>query len=140
MSGMGEKTRTVVTGVGEKISGSDESSSKEGSMMDSVSEKVSGISEKLTVSVKSVPESTSKSSEDMSRKIDVFLDDKSEQLIKDWELATQKDISDIEAKYKNVSSNLGELENQFDNFRGDTNKKLKNIEERLEKLENPDWI
>jgi len=140
MSGMGEKTRTVVTGVGEKISGSDESSSKEGSMMDSVSEKVSGISEKLKVSVKSVPESTSKSSEDMSRKIDVFLDDKSEQLIKDWELATQKDISDIEAKYKNVSSNLGELENQFDNFRGDTNKKLKNIEERLEKLENPDWI
>jgi len=138
MSGMGEKTRTVVTGVGEKISGSDESSSKEGSMMDSVSEKVSGISEKLKVSVKSVPESTSKSSEDMSRKIDVFLDDKSEQLIKDWELATQKDISDIEAKYKNVSSNLGELENQFDNFRGDTNKKLKNIEERLEKLENPD--
>jgi len=140
MSGMGEKTRTVVTGVGEKISGSDESGSKEGSMMDSVSEKVSGISEKLKVSVKSVPESTSKSSEDMSRKIDVFLDDKSEQLIKDWELATQKDISDIEAKYKNVSSNLGELENQFDNFRGDTNKKLKNIEERLEKLENPDWI
>jgi len=138
MSGMGEKTRTVVTGVGEKISGSDESGSKEGSMMDSVSEKVSGISEKLKVSVKSVPESTSKSSEDMSRKIDVFLDDKSEQLIKDWELATQKDISDIEAKYKNVSSNLGELENQFDNFRGDTNKKLKNIEERLEKLENPD--
>jgi hypothetical protein len=138
MSGMGEKTRTVVTGVGEKISGSDESGSKEGSMMDSVSEKVSGISEKLKVSVKSVPESTSKSSEDMSRKIDVFLDDKSEQLIKDWELATQKDISDIEAKYKNVSSNLGELESQFDNFRGDTNKKLKNIEERLEKLENPD--
>jgi hypothetical protein len=138
MSGMGEKTRTVVTGVGEKISGSDENGSKEGSMIDSVSERVSGIGEKLKVSVKSVPESTSKSSEDMSKKIDVFLDDKSEQLIKDWELATQKDISEIEAKYNTVSSNLGELESQFDNFRGDTNKKLKNIEERLEKLENPE--
>jgi hypothetical protein len=135
MSGMGEKTRTVITGVDEKVS--DENSS-EGSMMDSVSEKVSGIGEKLKGSVKGVPESTSKSSEDMSRKIDAFLDDKSEQLIKDWELATQKDITEIEKKYKNVAGNLGELETQFNDFRGDTNKKLKDIEKRLEKLENPE--
>jgi len=135
MSGMGEKTRTVVTGVDEKVS---DGTSSEGSMMDSVSEKVSGIGEKLKGSVKSVPESTSKSSEDMSRKIDAFLDDKSEQLIKDWELATQKDITEIEKKYKTVASNLGELETNFNDFRGDTNKKLKEIEERLEKLENPE--
>ena len=132
---MGEKTRTVVTGVDEKVS---DGTSSEGSMMDSVSEKVSGIGEKLKGSVKSVPESTSKSSEDMSRKIDAFLDDKSEQLIKDWELATQKDITEIEKKYKTVASNLGELETNFNDFRGDTNKKLKEIEERLEKLENPE--
>ena len=135
MSGMGEKTRTVVTGVDEKVS---DGTSSEGSMMDSVSERVSGIGEKLKGSVKSVPESTSKSSEDMSRKIDAFLDDKSEQLIKDWELATQKDITEIKKKYKTVASNLGELETNFNDFRGDTNKKLKNIEERLEKLENPE--
>jgi hypothetical protein len=138
MSGMGEKTRTVVTGLGEKVTGSDDKESNDGSMMDSVSEKVSGFGEKIKGSVKSVPESTSKSSDDLSRKIDVFLDNKSEQLIKDWELATQKDISNIEQKYATVSNNLGELEDKFDDFRGDTNKKLKDIEARLKKLENPE--
>jgi hypothetical protein len=137
MSGMGEKARTVVTGVSEKVSGTGESGSSEGSMMDSVSEKVSGVSEKIKGTVKSVPTSTSKSTDEMSRKIDIFLNDKSEQLIKDWELATQKDVSEIEKKYTRVSSDLGDLDNRFNEFRGHTNEKLKKIEERLDKLENP---
>ena len=83
MSGMGEKARTIVTGVSEKVSGTSENESSEGSMMDSVSEKVSGVSEKIKGTVKSVPTSTSKSTDEMSRKIDIFLNDKSYQLIKD---------------------------------------------------------
>ena len=101
-SGMGEKVRSTFYGAGEKITGS------------SVSEKVSGVSDKLKGSVK---EATSTDS--LSNKIDLFLDDKSDQLIKDWELATKDDILDIENEH-----------------RGSTNKKLKKIEERLDKLEN----
>jgi hypothetical protein len=135
MSGMGEKARTVITGVTEKVSGTGEKVS-DGSMMDSVTEKVSGVSEKIKGTVKSVPESTSKSTDDLSMKIDNFLNEKSEQLIKDWELATQKDVSDIEKRYTTVSKELGELDSRFNEYRGDTNKKLKIIEERLDKLEN----
>ncbi len=138
MSGMGEKARTVVTGVSEKVSASGEKVSSEGSMMDSVSEKMSGVSEKIKGTVKNVPTTTSKSTDDMSRKIDVFLHDKSDQLIKDWELATQKDISDIEKRYNTVSRDLDSLDSRFNEFRGTTNKKLKKIEERLHKLENPE--
>jgi hypothetical protein len=137
MSGMGEKARTVVTGVSEKVSASGEKVSSEGSMMDSVSEKMSGVSEKIKGTVKNVPTTTSKSTDDMSRKIDVFLHDKSDQLIKDWELATQKDVSDIEKRYNMVSRDLDSLDTRFNEFRGTTNKKLKKIEERLDKLENP---
>jgi len=131
MSGMGEKARTVVTGVDEKVS-------NEGSMMDSVSEKVTGVSEKIKGTVKGVPKSTSKSTEDLSKKIDVFLNRKSDQLIKDWELATKNDIIDFEKRYAKVSQDLSELDEKFNEYRGSTNKRIKKIEERLNKLENID--
>jgi len=137
MSGMGEKARTVVSGVGEKVSGSSENDS-EGSMMDSISEKVSGVGEKIKGTAKSVPKSTSKSTDSLSKKIDIFLNDKSDQLIKDWELATKDDIVDIEKRYNKVSRDLDTLDNRFNEYRGSTNKKLKKIEARLDKLESPE--
>ena len=135
MSGMGEKARTAFAGIGEKVSGTNENVSSEGSMMDSVSEKVSGVSEKIKGTAKNIPKSTSKTTDDMSKKIDIFLNDKSDQLIKDWELATKEDIQDIEKRYTKVSRDLDTLDSRFNEYRGSTNKKLKKIEIRLEKLE-----
>ena len=127
MSGMGEKARSAVSGAGEKVT-------IEGSMIDGVSEKMSGMSEKIKGTVKGVPKTT----DSLSNKIDLFLNDKSDQLIKDWELATKDDIVDLEDRYGKVSRDLGELDGRFNEYRGFTNKKLKKIEERLEKLETPD--
>jgi hypothetical protein len=118
-SGMGVKVRSTVSGAGEKITGSN------------VSEKVSGVSEKLKVSVKGAT-----STDSLSNKIDLFLEDKSDQLIKDWELATKDDITTIEKRYIKVTRDLDTLDSRFNEFRGSTNKKLKKIEERLDKLEN----
>ena len=118
-SGMGVKVRSTVSGAGEKITGSN------------VSEKVSGVSEKLKVSVKGAT-----STDSLSNKIDLFLEDKSDQLIKDWELATKDDITTIEKRYSKVTRDLDTLDSRFNEFRGSTNKKLKKIEERLDKLEN----
>lgn len=72
-SGMGEKVRSTFSGAGEKITGS------------GVSEKVTGVSDKLKGSVKGAT-----STDSLSNKIDLFLNDKSDQLIKDWELATDR--------------------------------------------------
>jgi len=127
MSGMGEKARSAVSGAGEKVT-------IEGSMIDGVSGKMSGMSEKIKGTVKGVPKTT----DSLSNKIDLFLNDKSDQLIKDWELATKDDIVDLENRYGKVSRDLGELDGRFNEYRGFTNKKLKKIEERLEKLETPD--
>ena len=92
------------------------------------------MSEKIKGTVKGVPKTT----DSLSNKIDLFLNDKSDQLIKDWELATKDDIVDLENRYGKVSRDLGELDGRFNEYRGFTNKKLKKIEERLEKLETPD--
>ena len=132
MSGMGEKARTVVSGVGDKVSSSDE-----GSVVDSVGEKVSGLGEKIKGTVKSVPKSASKSTDDLSLRIDDYLDEKSSQLIVDWELATNNDIENIEKKYSKVAQDLSTLDTNFSEYRDETNDRIKKIEERLQKLEKP---
>ena len=70
-------------------------------------------------------------------KIDDYLDEKSNQLIVDWELATNSDIENIEKKYTRVSQDLSTLDSNFSEYRDETNEKIKKIEERLEKLEKP---
>lgn len=117
-TGMGNRVRSTVSGASEKISGV------------GVSERVSGVSEKLKGSV-----NVSTNTDTLSNKIDIFLDEKSDQLIKDWELATKDDIINIEKKYDRVSTDMSQLEGEFNEYRGSTNKKLKEIEERLDKLE-----
>ena len=119
-SGIGDKVRITISGA------------TESSMMNNVGEKVSGVGEKLKDTVKGVPKST----DTLSNKIDMFLNDKSDQLIKDWELATKEDIIDIEKRYSKISRDMGELDSRFNEYKGFTNKKLKKIEDRLDRLEN----
>lgn len=127
MKGMGEKARSAVSGASEKVT-------IDGSMIDGMSEKMAGMGEKIKGTVKGVPKSTDL----LSSKIELFLDDKSDQLIKDWELATKNDVMDLEKRYSKVSRDLGELDGRFKEYRGFTNTKLKKIEERLDKLESPE--
>lgn len=123
MSGMGEKLN--VSGVSEKVSGIGEKINVSG-----VSESVSGMGEKIKGKV-----SGSVSTDDLSNRIDEFLNEQSDQLIKDWELATKTDVNHLEKKYSKVSKDIDELDHRFEDYKGSTNKKLEKIEERLEKLE-----
>jgi hypothetical protein len=126
-AGMSEKARSAVSNASEKVT-------IDGSMIDGVSEKMAGMGEKIKGTVKGVPKSTDL----LSSKIELFLDDKSDQLIKDWELATKNDVIDLEKRYGKVSRDLGELDGRFKEYRGYTNKKIDKIEERLDKLESPE--
>ena len=76
-----------------------------------VSESVSGMGEKIKDKV-----TGSDSTDDLSKRIDEFLNEKSDQLIKDWELATKNDISDLEKVYKCF--------NGLNKYKGQTNEKL----------------
>ncbi|MGZ4856922.1 MAG: hypothetical protein ACXVZU_00990 [Methanobacteriaceae archaeon] len=139
MSEMGEKIN--VSGVSEKVSGVGEKINVSG-----VSEKVSGVGEKINVS--GVSEKMSgmgdrirgisvPSTDTLSSRIDLFLNEQSDRLIEDWDLATKKDLSDLEKRFNVVSLNFDTLEKRFNEYRGATNTKLESIEKRLEKLETP---
>ena len=121
-----KKTGTKATSTGDKIT--------EGGSMAGMSEKMAGMSEMIKGKVKEVPISTDL----LSNRIEIFLNEQSDQLIKDWELATKKDLSKLEKRFDQVSINVDELEKRFNEYRGYTNKKLDHIEERLSKLENPE--
>jgi hypothetical protein len=120
----GDNIKAQASNFGEKVSGDSLS-------MSGVSEKFTGMSEKLKGKVKEVPISTDL----LSDRIETFLDEQSEQLIKDWDLATKKDVSQLEKRYESVSIDLEALEKRFSEYRSFTNKKLDSIEDRLDKLE-----
>ena len=78
-----------------------------------------------------------------SHKIDSFLEEKSDELIKDWSLATVNDLKDLESKFSKTTSSVDTLEKSFKEFREDskefkiaTEKKLKDLDERIEALDN----
>jgi len=103
---------------------------EEGGRM-SVSEKVSDVSDRIIHKVREAPIST----DIISSKIDAFLEEKSDELIKDWELATKDDIKALQSRLDIVSRNMSELEQRFNEYRGYTNKKLESIDKRLKSLE-----
>jgi hypothetical protein len=113
MSAMGEKT----AGVGEKMSG--------------MGEKMSGMGDKIMGKVKEVPIST----DILSNRIDAFLDEKSDELIKDWDLATKTDVNGLEKRMGAVTRNIDELEHRFNEYRSYTNKRMDSLDKRIKNLE-----
>ncbi|MCK9152545.1 hypothetical protein [Methanobacterium alcaliphilum] len=125
------KFKTQVYGLGDKVSGGQENMSEMGERVSGVGEKVSGMGDKIMGKVKDVPISTDL----LSNKIDIFLNEKSDELIKDWSLATKNDINDLEKRMSVVTRNIDELEHRFNEYRGFTNKKLESLDKRIKKLE-----
>jgi hypothetical protein len=140
-SNLGEKVSGGASNLGEKVSGEDSMSGiSEKINVSGVSEKVSGVGESVSGMGGKIKDKVtgSISTDDLSNSIDQFMNEKSDQLIKDWELATKKDLGELEKRYNKTSRDLGALDKRFDEYRGSTNKKLKKIEERLDQLETPE--
>lgn len=78
-----------------------------------------------------------------SSKLDAFLDEKSEELIKDWSLATTNDLDELESKFTKTTKSVDDLEKSFNEFKKSshefqvsTEKKLNDLDKRIEELEN----
>jgi hypothetical protein len=83
------------------------------------------------------------STDAFSSKIDAFLDEKSDQLIKDWSLATTQDLEELESKFGETTNNVDNFEKSFDEFKKsseefqkNTEEKLNDLDKRIESLEN----
>jgi hypothetical protein len=83
------------------------------------------------------------STDAFANKIDTFLDQKSDQLIKDWSLATTNDLEELESKFSKTTSDVDALEKNFNEFKKSsaefqkaTEEKLDDLDKRIESLEN----
>ena len=82
------------------------------------------------------------STDAFSNKLDAFLDEKSDELIKDWSLATTNDLDELEAKFKQTASSVDALDKDYQEFKKSsqefqqaTEEKLNDIDKRIEALE-----
>ena len=83
------------------------------------------------------------STDAFSHKIDAFLDAKSDELIKDWSLATTNDLEDLQTKFAETTNNVDNLEKNFEEFKKSseefqkvTEERLGDLDKRIESLEN----
>jgi methyl-accepting chemotaxis protein len=86
---------------------------------------------------------SSLSNEAFSNKIDAFFDEKSDQLIKDWSLATTNDLEELESKFSETTANVDNLDKSFKEFKESseefqklTEERLDDLDKRMESLEN----
>lgn len=77
-----------------------------------------------------------------SKKIDAFLDEKSDELIKEWSLATTDDLESLESKFMETFNSVDALEKDYlefkkssEEFQRITEDKLVDIDKRIEALE-----
>ena len=77
-----------------------------------------------------------------SNKLDAFLDEKSDELIKDWSLATTGDLEKLETKFLETTESVDALDKDYQEFKKSsmefqktTEDKLNDIDKRIEALE-----
>ena len=77
-----------------------------------------------------------------SNKIDTFLDEKSDELIKNWSLATTNDLEELQTKFSETTANVDRLDKSFEEFKKSseefqkvTEEKLNDLDKRIESLE-----
>ncbi|MBE6487774.1 MAG: hypothetical protein E7Z86_03590 [Methanosphaera stadtmanae] len=100
-----------------------------------ISDKVSDVSGKIKDRVQDEDEEDHVSRTDMiSKKISQFIDEQSEQVIEDWDLATNKDIDAVMEKYNQIESDLNDYKESNNERVSSLEERVNQIDEELEKL------
>ena len=109
---------------------------------DGLNKEKESMSKRIKVKLSDI-DMSSLNTDAFSNKIDAFLDAKSEELIKDWSLATTDDLEDLQAKFSQTTTNVDNLEKDFNEFKKSseefqksTEEKLNDLDKRIESLEN----
>lgn len=100
-------------------------------------EKVSTV-DKLKISIKDIDMAAALNTDAFSKRLDAFLDEKSEELIENWSLATTNDLSSLEERCELACNNIDDLEKRFSEYANVTDSKLEDLDNRLKSLENED--
>ena len=96
------------------------------------------MGDKIKYTFKDVPSSLNNSTDLFSKKLDSFLDEKSEELIEDWSLVTKDDLSDLEERCDTACESIDDLEKRFKDYQTNTDDNIADLDTRLKALEDLD--
>ena len=88
---------------------------KSTSEYEDLSKEEESMGQRIKVKLSDIDGSTINTSA-FSQKLDAFLDQKSDQLIKEWSLVTMNDLDDLQAKFDETTNNVDTLEKSFNEF------------------------
>ncbi|WP_323736999.1 hypothetical protein PXD04_03310 [Methanosphaera sp. ISO3-F5] len=92
-----------------------------------ISEKVNGFSDKFKDRVQDDDEEHISKTDAMSKKISQFIDEQSEQVIEDWNLATHKDLDQIIER-------CDALNDDFSSYKESNDARVSELEQRVNKI------
>lgn len=107
---------------------------KSTSEYEDLSKEEESMGQRIKVKLSDIDGSTINTSA-FSQKLDAFLDQKSDQLIKEWSLVTMNDLDDLQVKFDETTNNVDTLEKSFNEFKQTSEEFQKATEERLGDLD-----
>ncbi len=101
---------------------------------DEIKEKVS-MGEKIKYTFKDIDKSYANTTDAFSKRLDAFLDERSEELIESWSLVTTDDLSSLEERCTTACDSIDALEKRFGEYTNATDSKIQDLDKRLKALE-----
>ena len=101
---------------------------------DEMKEKVS-MGEKIKYTFKDIDKSYANTTDAFSKRLDSFLDERSEELIENWSLVTTDDLTSLEERCTSACDSIDALEKRFGEYSSATDSKIEDLDKRLKALE-----
>lgn len=93
------------------------------------------VGDKIKYTFKDIDKSYANTTDAFSKRLDSFLDERSEELIESWSLVTTDDLSSLEERYTTACDSIEALEKRFSEFTNATDAKIEDLDKRLKALE-----
>ena len=105
------------------------------SLVDEDIQEKKSMGDKIKYTFKDIDKSYANTTDAFSKRLDSFLDERSEELIESWSLVTTDDLSSLEERYTTACDSIEALEKRFSEFTNATDAKIEDLDKRLKALE-----
>ena len=105
------------------------------SLVDEEIQEKKSMGDKIKYTFKDIDKSYANTTDAFSRRLDSFLDERSEELIENWSLVTTEDLSTLEERCTAACDSIDSLEKRFSEFTNATDSKIEDLDKRLKALE-----
>ena len=105
------------------------------SLVDEDSPEKKSVGDKIKYTFKDIDKSYANTTDAFSKRLDSFLDERSEELIENWSLVTTEDLSSLEERCTTACDSIDALEKRFSEYSNATDSKIEDLDKRLKALE-----